>query len=65
MSKKRFAITRGCWWPCEEVVLVSMLEDNYPVHRIAEVLHRDRMGVHSKINSMKRNGFTFHGEQAA
>ncbi|MDQ8995154.1 hypothetical protein RFH54_04225 [Acinetobacter soli] len=66
MSKKsNFAITRGGWWPCEEKVLLSMLEDHYPVHRIAEVLQRDRMGVHAKINVMKRQGLIDTGVLAA
>ena len=59
---KKMAITRGGWWPCEERVLLSMLKDNYPVHRIAAVLHRDRMGVHGKITVMKRQGLIQNGE---
>lgn len=66
MSKySTFAITRGGWWPCEEKVLISMLEDHYPVHRIAEVLQRDRMGVHAKIKIMKRQGLILVGVLAA
>ena len=54
MKNKSFRITRGGWWPCEEKVLISMLEDKYPVHFIAEVLGRDRLGVHAKIAVMER-----------
>jgi len=54
MKNKSFRITRGGWWPCEEKVLNSMLEDKYPVHFIAEVLGRDRLGVHAKIALMER-----------
>lgn len=54
MKNKSFRITRGGWWPCEEKVLLSMLEDRYPVHFIAEVLGRDRLGVHAKIAVMER-----------
>lgn len=42
-----------------------MLKDHYPVHRIAEVLQRDRMGVHAKINVMKRQGLIDMGVLAA
>ena len=55
MKNNHFKIARGGWWPCEERVLTSMLEDNYPVHFIADVLGRDRMGVHMKIKVMQRN----------
>lgn len=56
MSKKikPFRQTRGGWWPCEEQVLISMLQDHYPVKFIAEVLNRERMGVHAKIAVMQR-----------
>ena len=54
MKDKTLRLSRGGWWPCEERVLVSMLEDNHPVHFIAEVLQRDRMGVHAKIKIMER-----------
>ena len=54
MKTKTLRISRGGWWPCEEKVLVSMLKDNYPVNFIAEVLQRDRMGVHAKIAVMQR-----------
>ncbi len=64
-KNSKFAITRGGWWPCEEKVLLSMLKDHYPVHRIAEVLQRDRMGVHAKINVMKRQGLIDVGVLAA
>lgn len=56
MKNKSFRITRGGWWPCEEKVLISMLKDKYPVHFIAEVLGRDRLGVHAKIAVMERQG---------
>ena len=55
MKKQTFKKAVGGWWPCEEKVLISMLEDKYPVHLIAEVLGRDRMGVHAKIAVMQRN----------
>lgn len=55
MKKQTFKKAVGGWWPCEERVLTSMLEDNYPVHFIADVLGRDRMGVHAKIAVMQRN----------
>mgnify|MGYP003693216503 FL=1 len=55
MKKQIFKKAVGGWWPCEEKVLISMLEDKYPVHFIAEVLGRDRMGVHTKISVMQRN----------
>ncbi|MBK0062590.1 hypothetical protein IAE20_02830 [Acinetobacter sp. S54] len=55
-KQKKFAITRGGWWPCEEKVLLSMLQDNYPVHQIADVLQRERMGVHTKIKILKKQG---------
>ena len=54
MKTKTLRISRGGWWPCEERVLVSMLKDNYSVKFIAEVLQRDRMGVHAKIAVMQR-----------
>lgn len=54
MKNNPFKIARGGWWPCEEKVLISMLEDKYPVHFIAEVLGRDRLGVHAKIALMER-----------
>lgn len=54
MKNNPFKISRGGWWPCEEKVLLSMLEDKYPVHFIAEVLGRDRLGVHAKIAVMER-----------
>ena len=55
MKKQIFKKAVGGWWPCEEKVLISMLKDNYPVNFIADVLGRDRMGVHMKIKVMQRN----------
>lgn len=54
MKNNHFKIARGGWWPCEEKVLISMLKDKYPVHFIAQVLGRDRLGVHAKIAVMER-----------
>lgn len=54
MKRQVFKKAVGGWWPCEVRVLLSMLEDNYPVHFIAEVLGRDRMGVHAKIAIIQR-----------
>ena len=54
MKKQTFKKAVGGWWPCEEQVLKTMLKDRHPVHFIAEVLGRDRMGVHAKIAVMQR-----------
>lgn len=55
-NKHVFRKTLGCWWPCEERVLITMLEDQLPFHFIAVVLGRDRTAVYAKINNMKKNG---------
>ncbi|NNP73898.1 hypothetical protein A7P53_15035 [Acinetobacter defluvii] len=64
MKNKILRNTRGGWWPCEERVLISMLEDNYPVHFIAEVLQRERMGVHAKIAVLQRQKVKKEGQMA-
>ena len=64
MARAKMRLTRGGWWPCEERVLRTMLEDQHPVYFIAEVLNRERMGVHSKIKTMQRLGQLPQGEIA-
>lgn len=56
MKNRKLPLTSGCWWPCEERVLISMLQEHIPVKNIAKVLFRDRMSVHAKIKVFKRSG---------
>lgn len=46
---------RGCWWPCEENVLVSMITENYRMPFIADVLNRDIRSVYAKIIILEKN----------
>ncbi|WP_198078243.1 hypothetical protein [Acinetobacter calcoaceticus] len=54
--KHNFRRTRGTWWESEVTVLKSMLQDNFKVPYIAEVLDRDTNCVHTKINYLKTKG---------
>lgn len=64
MKRQIFRIVRGGWWPCEERVLISLLQDKYPLNFIAEVLGRDCRAVYAKIAVMQRQE-TKRMEQAA
>lgn len=53
-AHRRFTV--GKWWDTEITVLKSMLEENYKVTFIAEVLDRDRHCVGTKIRILKAKG---------
>ncbi|MDF2419168.1 hypothetical protein GWP85_16885 [Acinetobacter beijerinckii] len=54
--KQKFRRTRGAWWDCEVTVLKAMLQENFKVSYIAEVLDRDTNCVHTKIKYLQTKG---------
>lgn len=54
--KSKFRRTRGKWWDCEVEVLKAMLQENFKVPYIAEVLDRDTNCVHTKIKYLQTKG---------
>ena len=46
--------TYGGWWPCEERVLYSMIDDGYTYDRMAEVLDRSYHSVAIKVHRNKK-----------
>lgn len=65
MKKHIFKIVRGGWWPCEERVLLSLLQDKYPLNFIAEVLGRDCRAVYAKVALINRQKANLINERQA
>lgn len=49
----RHYTTSGGWWPCEERVLMTMIEDGYSYWRMAEILDRNYYAIYYKVKRIK------------